>query len=904
MEFTVPCCRRLLPYINLIVAFLLCGIAAKAQLPVDTAAKSVKEIRVSIISDSIRLKKKDSLKIRLPRFSKDSLHSKVDSIKANYQAGISAQKKRMLASIKGQQKSVLNALKFPKKDSLTDTAKHLGDSSAVRFQKMKRDIRGSITADSTPLRKKDTKLPVDTSTHRFRKMKRDMLTHISKDTLRSITDTIKVNFKAALKVQKKQVLASIKEQRKSLLDALKLPKIDSITVDSINPFKKLFISRPALKLNNGTVCYNANYRSIIDTPYAEKGILQQNITGRWNLTVAGMFPIQVNYWLRQSNSHYFKNIFDVQVVFNGAAFQEKLRAGIRERLLALAPAIKDPGLEKLYMGKLAELMKQENVLKSVFNPQKLIEANETIKVPKLTWDGTLADSVNVHREDSLKKIAKTFLNQYDSTKRKYDQLHKQADSLKDQYEAVKKRTRQYEQLIKGNWSELQSARDWQNKLQEYGLSDINIPAKYRWLLGLRSFSLGRSPVNYSELTAKNISVNGLSLEYNSWYYFALTAGMVNYRFRDFVVSNVNRKPQYLGIVRAGLGRLEKNYFILSALRGQKQLFASSAAVNSTIPITNLSAESRWSINRTSYLTAEVGKSMTPDFRNNPPEGNNALKLSDRNNQALALHLYSDIPLTKSKLEAFYKKTGPNYQSFSSYSTNAAMESWYIKADQNLFKRKLRIAASLRKNEFSNPFIQQDYKSNTIFKSLTATMRVKKWPVVTIGYQPLSQYTKVDNQVIESRFQTFNATLFHFYPVRQLKMSTTIMVSKFYNHNSDTGFLYFNAVNSYFTQAFYFPAFTANAGISYTKNSNYTLQILDGGIQPNIPQFGSIGVGIKINNLNHSEIKAGGYVMANIHLFKHDMLFLSYERGYLPGNKHGLVPSEMGTVQFIKAFNFK
>ena len=61
------------------------------------------------------------------------------------------------------------------------------------------------------------------------------------------------------------------------------------------------------------VCYTGNYRSIIDTPYGEKNFLQHNITGRWNVTVAGIFPVQVNYWLRQSNSQFFKNIYDVQL---------------------------------------------------------------------------------------------------------------------------------------------------------------------------------------------------------------------------------------------------------------------------------------------------------------------------------------------------------------------------------------------------------------------------------------------------------------------------------------------------------------------------------------------------------------------------------------------------------------
>jgi hypothetical protein len=681
---------------------------------------------------------------------------------------------------------------------------------------------------------------------------------------------------------------------------------DSIAVDINNPFRNLFNTRPIFKLNGGMVCYNANYRALIDTPYAEKGILQHNITGRLDATVAGIVPLQINYWVRQSNSSFFRNIYDVQVAFNQAAFRENLKTTMRQRMLALAPSVKDTRLEKLLALKQTELSSLDKLLKTTFNPQKLIEANELLKVPKLTWDGSLPDSTNQHREDSLKKSATYFLEQYNNTKNKYDQLHTQVDSLQEKYQENLAKMRQYQQLIKGDWSGLQSARAWKNKLQEYGLEDVEIPAKYRWLLGVRNFSLGRSPVNYSELTAKNVSVNGINFEYNSWYYFALTAGTVNYRFRDFVVGNANRKPQYLGMVRAGIGRLEKNYFIVSAFHGQKQLFASSSAANATIKISGLSAESRWAINRSSYLTAEVGKSMAPDFRNNPPAagGSSKFNFADKDNQAIAFHLYSAIPTTNTKLEASYKKTGANYQSFSSYTTNAAMENWYIKADQGLFKRKLRIAASLRKNEFVNPFIVQDYKSNTLFKSFTATLRIRKWPVVSVGYQPMSQYTKVEEQVIENRFQTFNATLYHYYTVHQLKMATTVMVNKFLNNNSDTGFLYYNATNSYFTQTFYFNAFTANAGVSYTKNSNYTLQVLDGGIQPNIPRFGTVGIGIKLNNLNHSEIKAGGYVSANIHLWKQDLLFLSYEHGYLPGNKSGLVRNEMGTVQFIKTFNFK
>jgi len=279
------------------------------------------------------------------------------------------------------------------------------------------------------------------------------------------------------------------------VNKLRMAVPDSINVDINNPFQNLFDTRPAFKLNGGMVCYNANYRALIDTPYAEKDILQHNITGRLDATVAGIVPLQINYWLRRSNSAFFRNIYDVQVAFNQAAFRENIKTSLKQRMLALAPSVKDANLEKLVALQQTELASLDKLLKTTFSPQKLIEANEMLKVPRLAWDGSLPDSVNQHKEDSLKKAAAYFLEEYNNTKNKYDQLHAKADSLQEKYKDNLAKVHQYQQLIKGDWSGLQSARAWKNRLQEYGLEDVEIPAKYRWLLGLRNFSLGRSRVN-------------------------------------------------------------------------------------------------------------------------------------------------------------------------------------------------------------------------------------------------------------------------------------------------------------------------------------------------------------------------------------------------------------------------
>ncbi|MDB5245614.1 MAG: hypothetical protein JWQ40_8 [Segetibacter sp.] len=76
------------------------------------------------------------------------------------------------------------------------------------------------------------------------------------------------------------------------------------------------------------------------------------------------------------------------------------------------------------------------------------------------------------------------------------------------------------------------------------MPDSVLPRGYKNLLGLRSFTIGRSVVDYSELSVKNISIKGIQVEYNPYYYYAFAPGFVDYRFRDFIVRNRNTSPQY------------------------------------------------------------------------------------------------------------------------------------------------------------------------------------------------------------------------------------------------------------------------------------------------------------------------------------------------------------------------
>ncbi len=742
-------------------------------------------------------------------------------------------------------------------------------------------------AQSTPAKQVD-------STSHFRKK-------IS-DSARSLLDTTLKGGRKLLDWKKEQLTDQGKSGIKKLsgsVQRMKNIRPDSIRFDIDHPFKNLLITKPAIQFSGGYISYQFNYRANIDTPYVEKDIAQHNTTGNLGFRIAGVLPVRVNFWSRQSNSKIFRNMTDVQVSFNGAEFRNELQMALRNRLLKLAPGLKDSLTEKLYELKKIQLTDIDQLLRNSFSPQSLAEANEILNVPRITWRPNLPDSVNHSREDSLKRAAASLLDLYKKTMQQYARVKGQVDSLRQVYDKDMARITEFRKMVNGKWDDLISPRQWRLKLEKYGVTNVEVPPKYRWLMGLRNVSAGRSTMNYTDLTAKNISLNGINIEYNSWYYFAVAAGLVDYRFRDFAFNGSNKKPQYLYMVRAGIGRLERNYFIASVYRGQKQLFAASNL--SSITVTGISAETRWQVNPTTWVTAEWAKSIAPDYRNTPPQSNTKFTLSDNSNQAIAFRLYSYIPVWGTRIEGAYKKTGANFQSFSSFQTNAEMESWSAKADQSFFHRKLRVTASVRKNEFSNPFLPQDYRSNTIFKSLTASFRMRKWPVITVGYQPMSQLTVLEDRVIENQFQTFTSTLYHTYSIRGLQTASTIMVNKFYNNNSDTGFIYYNATNLYWMQNFFFKRFTANIAVSHSKNSSYVLNVMDESIQVHIDRIGSVGFGVKINNLNNELVKVGGYLNGNIRVWRQDVLYLSYERGYLPGFNNGLVRNEMATVQFVKSF---
>jgi hypothetical protein len=706
------------------------------------------------------------------------------------------------------------------------------------------------------------------------------------------------------------ILESMKGMKKQLLHfdslSLRLPKssFNNSIKDQLSVFRKLNNQSRFFAAGNGYISYSFYYRSNIDTPYAEKNIGQHQVLASTGVTVANYIPLRVTAYLRRSNSVVFRDITDVQVQYDAAAFHNQFADNLRNQLLERAGGIKDSLSGKLYDLKKVQLDGLLKWLDDKEIQQKRIEANEILKVEEIAYDKSKPESINRSRTDSLRKLAKAFLDAYDEIVQKYGTIKQQADSLKMIYDNSIRKMKAIQQRISDHqFLSPESYRELMNQAADSGMSRINMPKRFTWLMGLRNFGFGRTNVDATELTARNISLSGVNFEYNSWYYLAVAAGIIDYRYRDFVVGNFHKVPQHMYLIRAGIGRLEKNYVILSYFRGQKQLYnyASNSFPASAIKIEGYSVEAKWQLEKNSYIITEAGQSFAPNLQLLPDVVKNSWRLSEKASKGLSVKLFSYIPGTGSRLEGQYKFTGENYQSFNSFQTNSETVSWKLKAEQNFWNRRIRLQASLGKNEFSNPFIRQNYKSNTVFKSISARVNIRKWPSLSIGYMPMSQLTMVDGYLSESRFQTLNAGIVHFYKIGQAGATTNIVYNRFFNHATDSGFIYFNSINLFAGQSFLFKNFMVNLNISNSRNAGYSYTVLDENTSFPLSEGMSLGMGVKINKLNSEALKVGGQANASFTLFKRDVVSFQVEQTYLPGNKNQLISSVMGNINYTKTF---
>lgn len=693
-------------------------------------------------------------------------------------------------------------------------------------------------------------------------------------------------------------------QFKSKFDSIKIKK-DTAILSSyrINNILQIPLFDKKIRLTGGYNNYTFIYRGYIDTPISQSAVRQHYANGYFGVSFFGL-PLSVSYLINRSNATLFRDINDVRVEFNAAAFTETVSKQYSGLIKNYISRFEDSLQRLTHLTKpvIYKYTALRDYLNSPMTAQLIQEYKQVLSLPELSYKVENTDSLNKITNDSLTKAARQFFTYYDAVKAESEQLKRVHDSIMQIYTTLISKIAVVKKCITGATDKGQLANTVKEILQEAG-EETGVLRKYEKLLNIRQFAIGRNRLDYSELTGKNINIKGVNFEYNSSHiYLAFAAGGIDYRYRDFGLVSFNPLHQFMFMARVGKGRPENSHFYLTAYKGRKQLTRSAnfTSTDGLATITGISTEVKYVIQEHTSIIAEAAQSIAPDYRTNPIT-KGKLQFDDKNSQAFAISLKSYHPKTNTSVEAMYKYTGANFQSFSSFVTTNSFTAWQAKLDQNFFKRKLRITASLRQNIFSNPYIQQLYDGRVVFKSIQLTYKSRRMPVITAGYMPVSQLIKLDNRLFETQFNSLTTSISHQYRLNSARLASSFMMYRFYNTAADTGFAYYNALNIFFNQLFTFSRFSLNAGVNHMVNRDYELSVLSGGIELPLPAQSNISFGFKVNNFNRVISKTSTYGTLQLSIKKLGILTATYETGYLPGINRQFIKNDQMIFSFTQIF---
>ncbi len=724
------------------------------------------------------------------------------------------------------------------------------------------------------------------------------------------------------------------------------------------PLEQVAIQKPKLITIHGNVSYDYFYRSKIDTPVNQENFQQHTERVYLDIMVKEKYPLKVNFVSRQSNSPYFRNFIDVNFNFDRYTYNRNIKQQILDKLKAQVPQYKYPDLAKAE----AELKKYKDEysrtkswLENPATLQKIIEERERAYYQKIKSEGdsinaianqhTILDSINkikdkglalenkakekeykiadslhsiktgiINKKDSLVSKAKSKIDSivepyatlYEKKKAELGSLEKRIAIFKSKTDSIRNTVQKDIAGIKQKIYKATSEKELRKLAKDNGI-DVDKRSKLeKQLAAIKTLSIGRSVLNYTELTAQNITVTGVNIEYNPSYYVAFAAGKIDYRFRDFFNKGTQHNNQYVAIGRLGIGDKEHKALIFSYFTGRKSNsnYGFSDSIQNTVTLMGYSVEAIYKKDENTSLSAEFAKSTKPitgNLQTNKQTGS-LVRFNDQSNMGINIKAQTIIPQTNTKLSGFFRKTGENFQSFSLFSYNTDQTAWLARADQSFLKNKITFTGMLRRNDFSNPFTDKTYKTSTIFKSILVNVRFPKYPSISVGYYPSTQLYVIDKERIsESAYYILNGSIVYSYFFKGIAMNSSVVYNKYTSEATDSGFVAYNGINYYASQSVFLKKVQLQGGYAYTKQPILEYYTLETSGDYAIRNWMKLGIGIKYNNVSGGKDYLGKSIQLRTDFKQFGGIQLQYEKSYLPSINQTLYPVEIGRLSYYKNF---
>lgn len=596
-----------------------------------------------------------------------------------------------------------------------------------------------------------------------------------------------------------------------------------------------------------------------------------------------------------------------------AAYEKAFRAYQQEKAIINSPGLQQQNVEE----RLREYVPRDLAgasgigsrlqnlrLPSTDNIRNIKDRKE---IQSLLSEVPKTDSLKTKIADSLHKLLNEKAEKnFGKLLKKKDSLQQVMKRLEDSAGIIKERMHKELDSVDNEIAGLKDAKQLKEYASKKGIND-SLP-KDRWAdrLMKTQFRLGKFILRQSELTVNNIFIHGASIRYGDEKFVMLSGGFYDFAFRDlfnFRSDTSYRKRPTVYALKIGKGD-EQNLRAFNFYIGRK---SKEGSLNNDLhSVAGYSVEQRFSPGRNLSAAFEIAKSTTRENNSGSKQEQVVKDLFTRFSTA-TIGIFGTVrgylPKTKTDGELTYKYWGQQFESFNATQYFNPQNNISAKVSQPFFNRKLFLATSFRYTNFNAYSIANNIKTRTLFASAIATMRLKKLPVVSLGFYPGSQLYLVDqSKLYEYYYYILNATITHQFTIGRLPIQGVFTYNKFLNRYSDS------LVKG--AQSFYSMFWTTQFGrFGYLLNGsrqeleNALLLSAESGLTYTLSRF-RIGASIKWNRIDKSETRFGYSANASWTIGNLGTVSLLFDRSYLPERTGVFIPVQTGQLQIVKPLNFK
>lgn len=450
--------------------------------------------------------------------------------------------------------------------------------------------------------------------------------------------------------------------------------------------------------------------------------------------------------------------------------------------------------------------------------------------------------------------------------------------------------------------------DSYSELEKYasGLQDSLTPPKRSFfdIMMRTELRVGKFIANNSELTVNNIFLHGASIKYGDRFFVQLSAGYYDFAFRSlFNFRGESNGWPKTSVLAVKLGKeTENGVTAINFYTGKKQQLGS--VTNELRGVAGMSVQKTIFLNKNINVEMELAKSTA--FRNSGTDkSESTLKelFSNYNLKTIGASgmINAYLPKSKTDIAFTYRYWGAQFESFNANQYFNPQNNISLKAAQSLFRRKVSLTAGVRMADFKNYTASSNIRSKTIFANASATIRLKKLPVISVGYYPGSQlYWLEQDKLYEYYYYILNATASHYFKVGRAPFQVTATYNKFYNRYTDSLVAGAQSYYSVFAST-WINKFSFQLNYSYQELSQSLLKTLETGMSYTNEML-RLGGSLKWNKASQ-DLLIGYTGNVGITIKKIGMLGFVYDKSYLPDRAGKFVPVHIGQVQFTKPLKF-